>query len=596
MGQKSGQASDSRVPPAWGGIEINCCARVNCDNFQKPPCNQRSDPYYTISGAKGDGQCLKCRSCEGYYGIKSNRAVFEEIKRLEYRNARSQVYRQDGVACHNTECEGFGVPVNEHPNQYKRIGKTPAQNQRFQCKLCGTRFTQGSHKRASHPANKSHLNTPLFKALCNKVVNSRISEILDLSPPTIRRKIDMFFERSTAFLHAREKRLQDMTLVRMRLSTDRQEYIVNWTARKDKRNVILSAIGTADMVSGYVFGMDVNFDPAVNLWEVETSEGYHQDTCLKPFNRRHARLWTSRDYKSGVQASYQYKQKVNQLLQRYASSDLPIPLTNAGLSYALDQLSEESGLDAQEHSMSTQLPDRGCQVHLEYTMYAHFQRLSRLIGHAWQLRFYLDQEAGINRALSAAFSQRILEGDCHALYVAINKELNVDQRRALVSLTDRQIKRLLDNGFVRTEQEAKEYMVTEQLDNPITYKGRPEDWFHIPINYIYECEKHVAFITDEAKLDQRDRVSIMLDASLHPIDRFFMLVRRRLSVLERPIHARSNTGSVWTGYNPYDPSMIEKYLQMMRLYYNYCLKGKDGKTPAQRLGLAKGPVELRKIL
>lgn len=88
----------------------------------------------------------------------------------------------------------------------------------------------------------------------------------------------------------------------------------------------------------------------------------------------------------------------------------------------------------------------------------------------------------------------------------------------------------------------------------------------------------------------------MLDASLHPIDTFFMSVRRRLSALERPIHSQSNIGRVWTGYSPYNPAVIEKQVQIMRLYYNYCLPGKDGRTPAERLGLAKGAVEIRKIL
>ena len=91
-------------------------------------------------------------------------------------------------------------------------------------------------------------------------------------------------------------------------------------------------------------------------------------------------------------------------------------------------------------------------------------------------------------------------------------------------------------------------------------------------------------------------VSMLLDASLHPIDNFFQIVRRRLSALERPIHSSSNVGRVWTGKSPYNPDMVHKLLQMLRVYFNYCLKGDDGKTPAQRLGLAKGPVEIRKIL
>lgn len=82
----------------------------------------------------------------------------------------------------------------------------------------------------------------------------------------------------------------------MQLSSDRQEYTVNWTQRKDKRNVVISAIGTAEKFSRYVFGMDVNYDPAVNLNELLECNEYQNDADLKMFNRRYARIWTLRDY------------------------------------------------------------------------------------------------------------------------------------------------------------------------------------------------------------------------------------------------------------------------------------------------------------
>lgn len=37
-------------------------------------------------------------------------------------------------------------------------------------------------------------------------------------------------------------------------------------------------------------------------------------------------------------------------------------------------------------------------------------------------------------------------------------------------------------------------------------------------------------------------------------------------------------------------------LDVFRVYYNYCLKGQDGKTPAMRLGLAKCVVTLEDII
>ena len=76
------------------------------------------------------------------------------------------------------------------------------------------------------------------------------------------------------------------------------------------------------------------------------------------------------------------------------------------------------------------------------------------------------------------------------------------------------------------------------------------------------------------------------------IDKFFMQVRRRLSVLERPLQTRNNAQRGWHGYSAYSPLVVQQLLNIFRAYYNYCLPGQDGKTPAMRLGLTGQPVSL----
>jgi hypothetical protein len=44
------------------------------------------------------------------------------------------------------------------------------------------------------------------------------------------------------------------------------------------------------------------------------------------------------------------------------------------------------------------------------------------------------------------------------------------------------------------------------------------------------------------------------------------------------------------------PENLAKVLEIFRVFYNYCKTGDDKKTPAMRLGLAKGPVRLEDIL
>jgi hypothetical protein len=48
---------------------------------------------------------------------------------------------------------------------------------------------------------------------------------------------------------------------------------------------------------------------------------------------------------------------------------------------------------------------------------------------------------------------------------------------------------------------------------------------------------------------------------------------------------------MWNGYGAYNPAILQRYLEIYRTCYNYCLRGKDKKTPAMRLGLAKAPID-----
>jgi len=69
-----------------------------------------------------------------------------------------------------------------------------------------------------------------------------------------------------------------------------------------------------------------------------------------------------------------------------------------------------------------------------------------------------------------------------------------------------------------------------------------------------------------------------------------MQVRRALTVAERGVISASADRRLWFGKNAYNPDVLVKLVSIFRTYFNYCELGEDGKTPAVRLGLARGPV------
>ena len=100
-----------------------------------------------------------------------------------------------------------------------------------------------------------------------------------------------------------------------------------------------------------------------------------------------------------------------------------------------------------------------------------------------------------------------------------------------------------------------------------------------------EPEKAVCYLTDYGDYAPERLARLYQRASLHAIDRYFMRLRRRVSLLERPIATSSSQRRMWHGYSPTKPAVAAKVLTIFRTFYNYIQVGEDGKTPAMRLGL-----------
>jgi hypothetical protein len=82
----------------------------------------------------------------------------------------------------------------------------------------------------------------------------------------------------------------------------------------------------------------------------------------------------------------------------------------------------------------------------------------------------------------------------------------------------------------------------------------------------------------------------------------FNRLRRRNTMLERPIGSAANRGRTWNGYSAYKSEQIAKMLTILRVCHNYIWlpetvkKGEEKKTPAMKLGLAKGPLSYKDLV
>ena len=96
---------------------------------------------------------------------------------------------------------------------------------------------------------KTHKNRDVFVLLVNKMPLRRIVEITGLRPGAVYGKIAFIHRLCLSFVAHRERELLHKVLPSMYVAVDRQAHTVNWSTREDRRNIVLNAIGSADLSS-----------------------------------------------------------------------------------------------------------------------------------------------------------------------------------------------------------------------------------------------------------------------------------------------------------------------------------------------------------
>ena len=581
-----------RIPLAANGIQVNFCKNPNCLNYGKTASEVAQShgrksatevgerDTYHITGTPG-GVALHCKRCGEYPTVKSNLGISEELDRLN----RYFVPTVES-SCPTESCPNHAIGVST-PKTYQGFGKTKSGSKRYRCRLCKVTFAVGG---PTLRQKRPELNENIFMLLVNKMPFKRICETAGLgSMNALYWKIDFIHQRCLAFAAAQERRLPEIVIPRLYLSVDRQDHIVNWHKADDKRNVVLSALGTADNKTGYVFGIHINYDSALDSAAINLDAVTSGDTLLKAPFRRYARLWLEQDYAASMAKSKKSSSGDGKTL-RTAINDI----YNAAVQ-------REDVEDPESQSIETTLPNYGMQVHAEYTLYAHFLFLRSTFKNVGKIRFYLDQESGIRAACLSAFWQEVLDKTCDAFYVRIKKDLTINEKRKLHAKAQKQIDEMRDSSPYLaeiTDTEIRLILIKERMQELVKIGKWDDKWLFYPFPDMSEPLKAICWLTDlnDKSYDDDHLARLYSKGTLHGIDRFFMQVRRRLSLLERPITSASNEGRKWHGYSAYNPSMAGKLLDILRVFYNFVEVGKDKKTPAVRLGLTEKPFSVSDVL
>jgi len=505
--------------------------------------------------------------------MKSNQGIAEEVRRLG-------AYLQPAKACCPSEtCTNHTVPIDT-PKAYQRFGTTAHGSPRFRCKACGKTFA--AEAKPTRYQRQTHVNREIFHLLMNKVPMRRILEITDISTAVLYRRIDFIHRQALAFAADREAKLQTLEIPRLYLGVDRQDYPVNWTRQSNRKNVVLSAVASADNATRYVFGMHLNFDPEANATAIEADAKSIND-ALTPYPfRKYARLWLDADYQLSAQ----------KIAKRLGAGTL-----SGDIQATYQDAQQRADIEALGgFAVDEKLPDHGMQTRLEYTLYAHFFHLKNLLGNVEKFRFFLDQDSGIRAACLGAFPDRVQAGTVDAFYVRIEKEFTVNERKKSKADAQKEFNEVKRQNPNLTEEEVKLFMIHQRMAAMQAIGPWKDRWLLHPLPSMSEPKKAICFLTDRGQYTADHTAWLYNKASLHAVDSYFNQIRRRIAMLERPLHSSGNAGRTWNAYGAYNPEQVAKLLDIFRVYHNFILVGDDKRTPAMRLGLARGPVKMEDVI
>lgn len=329
--------------------------------------------------------------------------------------------------------------------------------------------------------------------------------------------------------------------------------------------------------------MHLDFDAEMEAEVVEREAILAGDYELPHHFRKFARVWLQREYRDDAHTLHRLnkrKQKgtlTEEILQAYKDGRI-----------SSEEIEPRNDSDAR-------LPAVGMQVHSEYTLYAHFWYLERLLRRVEKIRVFMDQDTGMRAACLGAFAPRVKAKTIESFFVRIQKDLTVSKKKTLKSVAERLLQLKMEQLKTDRRDVAVRHVMEERIAKMIELGDSGDQWLMHPFPDMSEPEKAVCRLTRDESFDLSHLAALYRKASLHSIDKFFMQLRRRTSLLERPFHSASGS-RVWHGYSGYNPVVSQRLMEMFRIVHNYVLLGEDKKTPAMRLGLAHRPYLLEELL
>ena len=362
------------------------------------------------------------------------------------------------------------------------------------------------------------------------------------------------------------------------LETDAFKYFVNNLRKKgngssplekEELNIPVSIVATVEKSSRYVLRSDIAYDWNIKVHELSEYLNNTAEHSLYPFARRIDRYGF---VKHRDQATWE---------------DSPFGKTT------FDNI-----IRVREQYID------GLQIKFTYTALAQFWHIRNALKYK-KLRIVSDKDNALISAIMRAFYDEIDNGCVHTFTCTIDKTLS--KKEAYVGYLEGQdtvniYKNAMSCDYydalisiMKMRMKAKNAMY--RIKNGLLDVGSGIEY---PAPYKDEGRRIVTPRTDLTSLDEDHIAAMLCKVDNRAINTFFNQIRRRISILERPLVGARSGGKSYI-YSNVNPKYAHYLVTILRTYLNYCIpirygKNEDKMTPAMKIGIAKKIYTIKDIL
>lgn len=586
----------------YHNIQMNRCDNPYCKWFgleQHRFESAKGKPSrYRLSGAKGGtSHAIVCNpdptttigkmTWKCTTNALSNWSIAEEIKRLATHD-RVQDWEPE-YEFHRGSCLKHDITPFATPNHFYRRGKSSGKSQKWQCKTCKkiTNVLPERRETTTYHQQRNDILPTYVALILNRTPVKRVCEILEISSDTYYRKLEWMYRRCLEFLERYESvPLQNKQFDSLWLNTDKLQYNLNNVRKKghgskfydmiEVKKPQTNIVVTADVDSRYVFRADVAYDWDITLDDIERDTKELCEDHLHEFARKNARL-------------------------RFSCA--PQPPTPHDTESTSAYMSQRQEFDNRKRYID------GLHVNATYTAIAQLWHLQKILK-TKKWRFVTDEDYSLMSAIYRVFSKEIREGVTHHFLCKIDRGKSLRDSYTEYEQSIRDLKAWgTSKGYTFRSITALAY---HQLVEILKHHHFHET-VHIGGNDYYRWARNplehplatkdqgyrwVDCTTDISTLETKYVANMLMKVNDYAVNNFMQLMRRRISILERPLVTARGDGKSYI-YANFNPKYAQYAVTILRTYYNFCMTYKWGDnrvTPAQSLGLTNKSFSMKDII